>query len=315
SSDAVTEHRLTLTGLSSDTTYHYRVTSVGNTTATSVDGTFTTATEPVRPPAPTTTIPANQATLINVQPVIFGYAKSGNTILVYIDGDYKGKTETSQHASGTGNFTYSPSSALGLGWHTLVVKAENDDGMRSKPSKTVRFKIEAPYVAPTIIDSEVHDGTSPTIVITGLAKNDSVIQVLIDGVVAEEHAVSNHPSGTANFHYTITTDSDLSIGQHTLTLIARDRSGKPSVATGQIYFTKTEIKILPLPGLNPVLTSPVTYIVQTGDSLWKIAKRFIGFGVSYNDIVWANRQNLPSLLKNPSLLLPGWSLLIPVIIK
>ncbi|MFA5107733.1 MAG: M14-type cytosolic carboxypeptidase, partial [Patescibacteria group bacterium] len=42
SSDAVTEHRLTLTGLSSDTTYHYRVTSVGNTTATSVDGTFTT---------------------------------------------------------------------------------------------------------------------------------------------------------------------------------------------------------------------------------------------------------------------------------
>ena len=310
-----TEHEFELTGLHANTTYHYRVVSVGNTTATSVDGTFTTATEPVRPPAPTITIPANQATLINAQPVIFGYAKSGNTILVYIDGDYKGKTETSQHASGTGNFTYSPSSALGLGWHTLIAKAENDDGIKSKPSKIVRFKIEAPYVTPTILHAEVHDGTSPTIVITGLAKNDSIIQVLIDGVITEEHAVLNHLSGTANFCYTITTDSDLSIGQHALTLVARDHSGKPSLPSSQIYFTKTEIKVLPLPGLNPVLTSPVTYIVQTGDSLWKIAKRFIGFGVSYNDIVWANRESLPSLLKNPSLLLPGWSLLIPLITR
>ncbi|MFA5052415.1 MAG: LysM peptidoglycan-binding domain-containing protein, partial [Patescibacteria group bacterium] len=315
SSDAVTEHRLTLTGLSSDTTYHYRVTSVGNTTATSVDGTFTTAaeTEPEtdRPEPPTIIQPVTSASLIDSTPVITGLAQSGHTILLYLDGVKLGETEASEHTSGTGSFAYTPTEELRYGWHSLTAKSEDSEGVKSQPSKLVRFELEAPYIPPTVLDSEVASGTSPTITVTGLAHNDSIIQVLIDGVVVEEFSVANHPSGTTSFHYEITTDSDLGTGNHSLTLIARDRDNKPSLATTPITFTKTALAILPLPGLVPDLSSPVTYIVEAGDSLWKIARRFTGFGVKYNDIVWANRDSHPSLLLNPSLLIPGWAMFIP----
>jgi nucleoid-associated protein YgaU len=49
------------------------------------------------------------------------------------------------------------------------------------------------------------------------------------------------------------------------------------------------------------------YIVQSGDSLSKIAKKFYGDATSWKKIFEANRD----VVKNPDLIQPGWKLQIP----
>jgi len=54
-----------------------------------------------------------------------------------------------------------------------------------------------------------------------------------------------------------------------------------------------------------------TYTVVSGDCLWNIAKRFLGDGSRYWDIVEANKAKYPSLVNNPNLIYPGWEFVIP----
>lgn len=60
---------------------------------------------------------------------------------------------------------------------------------------------------------------------------------------------------------------------------------------------------------TPTATSAYKiYVVQKGDSLSKIAKRF---GVTVEDLVEANRARYPSLVKDPATIEIGWELRIP----
>ena len=49
------------------------------------------------------------------------------------------------------------------------------------------------------------------------------------------------------------------------------------------------------------------YIVQSGDSLSKISKKFYGDANSWKRIFEANRD----IVKNPDMIQPGWKLQIP----
>lgn len=69
---------------------------------------------------------------------------------------------------------------------------------------------------------------------------------------------------------------------------------------------------------SPASTSPAaqssgngSYTVVSGDSLWKIASRYLGDGSRYWDLVEANKAKYPSLAKNPNLIYPGWQFVIP----
>jgi nucleoid-associated protein YgaU len=50
-----------------------------------------------------------------------------------------------------------------------------------------------------------------------------------------------------------------------------------------------------------------TYVVQSGDSLSKIAKKFYGDSNAWKRIFEANKDRI----KNPDLIQPGWTLKIP----
>ena len=51
----------------------------------------------------------------------------------------------------------------------------------------------------------------------------------------------------------------------------------------------------------------VYYTVKAGDTLWDIAKKYMGNGLGYHEIVRENK------LKNPDLIFPGDKLIIPIV--
>ncbi len=58
---------------------------------------------------------------------------------------------------------------------------------------------------------------------------------------------------------------------------------------------------------NPAVTENKTHMVQSGDTLWGIAKKYYGNGSQYTKIVSANPD-----IKNPNLIYPGQVLSIPM---
>ena len=62
---------------------------------------------------------------------------------------------------------------------------------------------------------------------------------------------------------------------------------------------------------KPTTETTKTYKVKKGDCLWNIAKQYYGKGSLYPKIQNANSSKYPSLKKNPSLIYPGWELVIP----
>lgn len=61
----------------------------------------------------------------------------------------------------------------------------------------------------------------------------------------------------------------------------------------------------PAPAVNP--KSNGTHVVQSGDTLWAIAKKYYGNGAQYTKIFNANKDKI----KNPNLIYPGQKLVIP----
>ena len=53
--------------------------------------------------------------------------------------------------------------------------------------------------------------------------------------------------------------------------------------------------------------SPGTYIIRRGDTLWAIAKRYLGSGLRYTSIFQDNRK----VIRNPNLIHPKQELTVP----
>lgn len=60
---------------------------------------------------------------------------------------------------------------------------------------------------------------------------------------------------------------------------------------------------------SPAPTTNQTYTVKNGDCLWNIAKKFYGNGSKYKEIAVVNKDKI----KNPNLIYPGQTLIIPSI--
>ncbi|MBI2459488.1 MAG: hypothetical protein HYV53_02965, partial [Parcubacteria group bacterium] len=187
-------------------------------------------------PAPTLIAPNQKTITAKTKPLIVGLVRSGSLVKIFIDGIYDGKTEILNHDSNTANFAYQPVLNLSRGQHQVYAIAENKNAKVSQISEVLRFNIELPMPAPTMLKPVVNKNTSnrkPFIV--GLAKNNSKIKVYIDKKFNGEFTVKNHPSGTANFAYRPV--KPLVRGSHLVYAVAIDKRGKESFWSNIAYFS------------------------------------------------------------------------------
>lgn len=191
--------------------------------------------------APTIFAPNEKTITANTKPLIKGVAKSGTIVHVYIDGIYNGRTERLEHKSGAAGFVYKPFLNLSRGQHTIKAVSEGPDGKKSKATY-MAFTIEKPMPAPTLIKPKNQSVYTPTnFLLTGLAKNDSVIKVYLDHKVVRTFKVKNSPSGTAHFYYLPT--GSLTRGAHMVYATAIDARGKASSWSEVRYFRVYEPEI------------------------------------------------------------------------
>lgn len=95
----------------------------------------------------------------------------------------------------------------------------------------------------------------------------------------------------------ITTETPTADGTAPSTTSSQAPAGQSQTAAGAAAAT------------TPTPTS--RYTVVRGDCLWNIAKRFLGDGSRFWEIVELNKSRYPSIAKNPDLIHPGWEFIIP----
>lgn len=191
--------------------------------------------------APTILEPNEKTATANVKPLIKGVTKSGTIVHIYIDGVYNGKTKKLEDKSGAVGFIYRPFLNLSRSQHTIKAISEGPDGKKSKATY-MTFGIEKPMPAPTLVKPKNQTVYTPSnFLLTGLAKNDSVIKVYLDYKMVRTFKVKNSPSGTAHFYYLPT--GPLTRGAHMVYATAIDARGKESSWSEVRYFRVYEPEI------------------------------------------------------------------------
>src|SRR5690606_18305835 len=119
--------------------------AAGNESDASAPVEFTVDT--VAPGTPVITGPTDGALLTDTTPDITGTAEPSSTVTVTIDGVVAGTTT----ADAAGSWTFTPSSPLGEGPHTVTATATDAAGNESPQSSAVTFTIDSvPPGAPVI---------------------------------------------------------------------------------------------------------------------------------------------------------------------
>ena len=83
-------------------------------------------------------------------------------------------------------------------------------------------------------------------------------------------------------------------------------AARPKIDFSDVVSGASSKEILPPPEAPPAPAHEI-YVIQKGDTLWKIAKKFYGKGSSWPKIHEANKEAIP----NPDLIHPGVESRIP----
>ncbi|PTL79951.1 Ig-like domain-containing protein [Vitiosangium sp. GDMCC 1.1324] len=215
--------------------------AAGNTSVDSNTNTFTVDT--VAPIAPVVTAPAEGAHVKTATPVITGTAEAGSTVTVIIDGVAVGTVA----ADGSGNWSYTPTTALTDGPHNVKATATDAAGNTSPESAVRNFIVDtAAPIAPVVTaPAEGAHVKTPTPVISGTAEANSTVTVIIDGVAVGTVAAD----GSGNWSYTPTTA--LADGAHQVKATATDAAGNTSAESAvRNFIVDTAAPIA------PVVTTP-----------------------------------------------------------
>jgi hypothetical protein len=196
---------------------------------------------------------AGGGTTNDTLPTLAGTAEAGATILVSDNGGLLGTVL----ADGAGSWTFTPTTPLANGGHSLTIVARDASGNSSPPSPAFAFTVDATApVAPAILsvaddagsiqgaltNGGVTDDTLP--VLTGSAEAGVAIAILDNGAQI----------GTANADgvgaWSFTPAAPLSQGSHSFTIIATDSAGNASPPSPAFALT-VDTTAPAAPVLNP----------------------------------------------------------------
>ena len=222
--------------------------------------------------APTVLAPKPAELVTEKQPVFAGVTYNNTLVDVYIDGVLSGRAKVKNSPSGVASWAYRAATELDLGDHRVYTVARSEAGvLRSPESINISFRLEEPFPTPTLGTLLVDSRTTYTKPwVNGVTKNDSIIDIYIDGKLNSTIQVASDSSGTAKFEYQV---PELTPGWHAVKVQAKDSRGKLSKFSPSQVFevrqTKSEAQSL-APGLTgsphqaattvvaPTLTSPAS---------------------------------------------------------
>ena len=200
-------------------------------------------------PVITITSPASGAVVTNNrQPVVFtitdesgGSGVKLSSVAVKLDGAAVSAGQISHSAITNGyRFTYTPSSALGDGQHTVTVNATDNDG-NAATQKSTTFKLDT--TPPALNVSAPAEGlvtNTPSLTVTGITNDQtsSPVTVTVTLNSADQGAVT--VSGLGAFSKTVT----LAEGANTIVVTATDGAGKSSSVTRHVTLDTSVPQIL-----------------------------------------------------------------------
>ena len=215
--------------------------SYGNVIGTPQHVTILVDTTP--PPPPVVASPANGSGTNDTAPAITGVAEPSNVVTIYIDGSSQG-TAT---ADSGGNWSFTPSTPLADGSHTVRAKSKDPAGNDSIDSNTNTFTVDAtPPASPTVItppNGSITSNDTPSI--SGTGEAGSRVTILVDGSSIGDTTVSGMDA------WLFSSYQALAQGPHTVYAYATDaynnQSGNSSVNTFTVDTIPPEVPVVTFP--------------------------------------------------------------------
>ncbi|SEK36959.1 Ig-like domain (group 3) [Stigmatella aurantiaca] len=224
--------------------------SVGNVSASSNTNTFIVDT--TAPAAPVVTTPANGSTTGDNTPTYSGTAEANSTVTVIVDGSPVGTTT----ANASGAWSFTPTTPLADGTHTVRATATDSVGNTGPQSNTNTFIVDTTAPAAPVVTTPANGSTTGdnTPTYSGTAEANSTVTVIVDGIPAG--TTTANASGAWSF----TPTAPLLDGSHTVSATATDAVGNVSAPSN----TNTFIVDTTAPAA-PVVTTPANGST-TGDN-------------------------------------------------
>lgn len=182
--------------------------------------------------------------------IISGTAPVGSEVLIYLDGNLVGQTETKAGPKQAEfSFQYL-GKKLADGLHAVMTVAKDKTSLiLSAPSDEVKFGVNL-LPAPTLVapnEKTITSEMKPLII--GLTVSGSLVKIYIDGIYSGQTEILTDKSNTANF--AVRSTVTFSRGRHKVYAIAEDKNGKVSLASAISFFNIE----LPMPA--PTMLKPV----------------------------------------------------------
>ena len=151
-----------------------------------------------------------------------------------------------------------------------------------------------------------------TVTLSGIADPGAKISIFSDNALIAEAKADRDGS------WRVVVQKKLGTGQHNFRAEQGGAGAGTLARTAMVTIERVEPKPEP-PKAQPVAAAPPTvaaaekkesagtYIIRRGDTLWAIAKRYLGSGLRYTSIFQDNRK----VIRNPNLIHPQQELNVP----
>lgn len=200
--------------------------------------------------------------------------------------------------------------------NSQVARADETPAVAEGPRATARSEEAAPAPRPTLIFKtadyvDTGAGTG-TVTLSGIADPGAKISIFSDNALIAEAKADRDGS------WRVVVQKKLGMGQHNFRAEKGGAGAGTLARTAMVTIERVEPKPEP-PKAQPVAAAPPTvaaaekkesagtYIIRQGDTLWAIAKRYLGSGLRYTSIFQDNRK----VIRNPNLIHPKQELNVP----